>query len=309
MPFLTMKNIFKLKHADRREYVNGKVDTPYEYFMLGVIIINTISLGLETSRQLSDMFRTILFWIDQCCLVLFIVELIFKAIVYNREFFAEKEVERGSITYHLNYWNISDLIIVVVSIFSSLPYFAVFRVFRVFRSFRLLKMLRSLRIVKTFKLVNDISSLRRTFKGFVKAIPGILWTFCFLLVFAYVYAIIGTNVFGEEFPELFETLGTSFLTLCQIITFDSWVSQITRPIVQEYHWAWFYFVSYAFTAAYVRMNVIVGIIVDSMGNVSKNNCDINAQSESKKDSIEMLSTQISDLQNQIAELKEILKKN
>jgi voltage-gated sodium channel len=169
-------------------------------------------------------------------------------------------------------------------------------------------MLRSLRIVKTFKLVNDISSLRRTFKGFVKAIPGILWTFCFLLVFAYVYAIIGTNVFGEEFPEFFGTLGSSFLTLCQIITFDSWVSQITRPIVQEYHWAWFYFVSYAFTAAYVLMNVIVGIIVDSMGNVSKNNCDINAQAESKKDSIETLSTQISDLQNQIAELKEILKK-
>ena len=164
-----MKNIFKLKHADRREYVNGKVDTPYEYFMLGVIIINTISLGLETSRQISDMFRTILFWIDQFCLLLFIAELIFKAIVYNKEFFAKKEEAGESVTYHLNYWNISDLIIVVVSIFSSLPYFAVFRIFRVFRSFRLLKMLRSLRIVKAFKLVNDISSLRRTFKGFVKA--------------------------------------------------------------------------------------------------------------------------------------------
>lgn len=32
-----------------RNYVDGEADTPYEYFMLLVIIVNTVSIGLETS--------------------------------------------------------------------------------------------------------------------------------------------------------------------------------------------------------------------------------------------------------------------
>ena len=123
---------------------------------------------------------------------------------------------------------VSRLIIVIVSIISTLPYFTVFRVFR---SLKVIKGIKTFRVVKSFKLINDVSSLRTTFKGLVKAIPGILWTFCFLALFAYVYAIIGTNIFGEEYPEFFGNLAASCLSLCQILTFDSWVSQIARPIV------------------------------------------------------------------------------
>ena len=158
------------------------------------------------------------------------------------------------------------------------------------------------RIVKSFKLINDITSLRTTFKGLVKAIPSILWTFFFLSIFAYAYAIIGTNVFGDDYPEFFGNLGYSLLSLVQITTFDSWLSQIARPIIQEYPWAWLYFITYTFTAAYILMNVIVGIIVDCIGNErerqnSKNN------SQKKDVSLETLSKQIQDLQNQIEKLE------
>ena len=61
-----------------KDYVDGDVDTPYEIFMLFVITINTISLGLETSRNITENFRNILFMIDQICLWVFFVELIFK---------------------------------------------------------------------------------------------------------------------------------------------------------------------------------------------------------------------------------------
>ena len=294
-----------------KEYVDGEVDTPYEIFMLFVITINTISLGLETSRNITEKFRTILFVVDQICLWIFVAELVFKLIAYNKKFFGEKRIDEDHVDkdgnmivyFHWNKWNISDLIIVLISFVASLPYFTVFRVFRVFRSFKVIKAVRSFRAIKSFKIVNEFEELRSTFKGLVRAIPGILWTFVFLAVFAYVYAIIGTNIFSEEWPDYFGTLGTSLLTLCQITTFDSWFSGVARPIIQTYPLAWIYFISYVFIAASIIMNVIVGIIVDSMGEEREHK-----KEEKKKDNsineitLEKLSEQISELQKQIERL-------
>ena len=267
-----MDNQVKTKR-NLKDYVDGKVDTPYEIFMLFVICINTVSLGLETSSNITEDFRNILFMIDQICLWIFVIELIFKIIVYNKKFFGEMRIDEEHTDengkpkkyFHWNKWNVSDLLIVLVSFIASLPYFTVFRVFRVFRSFKVIKAVRSFRAVKSFKIVNEFEDLRSTFKGLVRAIPGILWTFAFLAVFAYVYAIIGTNMFRDECPDYFGTLGTALLTLCQITTFDSWFSGVARPIIKIYPLAWIYFVSYVFIAASIIMNVIVGIIVDSMG--------------------------------------------
>jgi voltage-gated sodium channel len=285
---------------DLQDFVDGDVDSPYEFIMILIIIINTVSLGIETSKNISEQFRNILFWIDQVCLYIFVAELIFKIVVYNKEFFRKKI---GKDKYKWNKWNISDLLIVLVSLFSSLPYFTVLRVFRVFRSFKVIKAIRSLRIIKSLKIVNEFSQLRTNLKGLLKAIPGIIWTFCFLAVFAYVYAIIGTNIFCEDFPQYFGSLGTSILTLCQITTFDSWFSGIARPIIQIYSWAWVYFLSFAFIAASVIMNVIVGIIVDSMGRERDKEEKNNKNASQTIVTLESLSQQITELQKQIEELE------
>ena len=296
-----------------KDYVDGKVDTPYEIFMLFVITINTISLGLETSSNITEDFRNILFMIDQICLWIFVIELIFKVIAYNKKFFGEKRFDEDHLDkngnmveyFHWNKWNVSDLIIVAVSFVASLPYFTVFRVFRVFRSFKVIKAVRSFRAVKSFKIVNEFEDLRSTFKGLVRAIPGILWTFAFLAVFAYVYAIIGTNMFRDECPDYFGTLGTALLTLCQITTFDSWFSGVARPIIKIYPLAWIYFVSYVFIAASIIMNVIVGIIVDSMGKERERDREQEKlkRADSKNEiTLEKLSEQISELQKQIEKL-------
>lgn len=296
-----------------KDYVDGKVDTPYEIFMLFVITINTISLGLETSSNITEDFRNILFMIDQICLWIFVIELIFKVIAYNKKFFGEKRFDEDHLDkngnmveyFHWNKWNVSDLIIVAVSFVASLPYFTVFRVFRVFRSFKVIKAVRSFRAVKSFKIVNEFEDLRSTFKGLVRAIPGILWTFAFLAVFAYVYAIIGTNMFRDECPDYFGTLGTALLTLCQITTFDSWFSGVARPIIKIYPLAWIYFVSYVFIAASIIMNVIVGIIVDSMGKERERDREQEKQkrADSKNEiTLEKLSEQIAELQKQIEKL-------
>ena len=54
------------------------------------------------------------------------------------------------------------------------------------------------------------------------------------------------------------------------MTFDSWCSQIARPIIQIHNWAWIYFVSFGLISAFVIMNVIVGIVVDPIEEAREN---------------------------------------
>ena len=275
-----------------RDYVDGEADTPYEYFMLAVIFINTVSIGLETSEIISSQYGTILSWVDRICFFFFLAEVIFKVIVYNRNFFGEeREDEKGRVSLFVNWWNISDLIIVIVTAIPELPFLGIFRVFRLLRSVNFIKAIRSFRVVRVFKFVNEFSSLRSIFRGLVSAIPGIFATFCFLALFAYVYGVIGTSLFVDErCSEYFGDLGKSILTLCQLLTLDSWFSGVTRGIMTVYPWAWLYFVSYVFIAALVIMNVIVGIIVDSMAKERERRRD-----DATEVTLERLSEQIAEL--------------
>ena len=61
-----------------RRFVDGEADTPFEYFMLFVVIANAIVLGLETSPQLTVQYGKCFFVIDQICLWIFIIELLLK---------------------------------------------------------------------------------------------------------------------------------------------------------------------------------------------------------------------------------------
>ena len=112
-------------------------------------------------------------------------------------------------------------------------------------------------------------------------------------------------MFRDECPDYFGTLGTALLTLCQITTFDSWFSGVARPIIKIYPLAWIYFVSYVFIAASIIMNVIVGIIVDSMGKERERDREqekLKRANSKDEITLEKLSEQIAELQKQIERL-------
>ena len=285
-----------------RNCVDGEADTPFEYFMLIVVIVNTVVLGLETSPELAARYGKIFFVIDQVCLWIFIAELFLKAIAYNKQFFGEYRGSGNDRFFHINEWNKFDLFIVLVSVFASLPFFAVFRVLRLFKSVKIIKGIKSLRVIKTLKLVNGITKLRIIVKAVIKAIPSVLWTFCLLLIFAYVYAIIGVNIFGTDFPEDFGNLGSAFLALFSLSSFDS------SEVIKRFSWSWIYFISYNFFEASIIMNVIVGVIVDSV-NISRQEIENEDKEETDNETkenvtLESLSSQIAELQKAIEELKD-----
>lgn len=274
-------------------FVDGKADSVFEYFIILVIIINSVCLGIETSPNISAAARHALDVIDRICLAIFVVELSLKIIAFNKNFFTATK------------WNAFDLIIILISVFANIPSVSVFRGIRIFRAARLLKAFRSLRIVKSLKIINSLEHLQIIVKAIVFAIPSIIWTFMILLLIFYFYAIIGVNVFGTEFAEFFGSLGKAFLTLFQLMLFDSW-SFIARQVIKIYPPSWIYFVSFGIISAYTILQVVTGIVVDSIQSVAKNNSETDA--EKNQTASETFSAQIAALQKQMAELSETLER-
>lgn len=160
-------------------------------------------------------------------------------------------------------------------------------------SIKFIKGLKSLRVMKTLKLINGITSLRVMVKAIIKAIPSVFWTFFLLLIFAYVYAIIGTSIFSIDFPNYFGSLKLAFFSLFGLTSINS------STIIERFSWAWIYFVSYNFFEASIIMNVIVGVIVDAVNDSRK---EIDEESDKKSEvTLESLAKQIEELNKKLDE--------
>lgn len=225
----------------------------FQNAILIVIVINSIIMGLQTSKTIVANIGNVLEIIDYICLAIFIVEILLKLIAYGGKFFTDA-------------WNWFDVIVIICSVISGLAFLKVLRVFRIFRVFKTLKALKGL---KAMRLVSRLDKLRMIIGAIGKSIPGISWTAVLLLLIYYIFGIIGTTLFGEAFPDWFGTLGKSIYTLFQVMTLESWSMGISRPVMETFGWAWVYFVPFVLISSFVVMNVVVGIVVNSISEVQE----------------------------------------
>lgn len=122
------------------------------------------------------------------------------------------------------------------------------------QGFAVLRVLRILRVLR----------LRRVVEGFITALPGMGSVFLLMGIIFYVGAVIATKLFGAAFPEWFGTLGRSGDTLFQIMTLESWSLGIVRPVMKVHDWAWTFFLPFILLTTFAVMNLVVGLIVNSM---------------------------------------------
>lgn len=80
----------------------------------------------------------------------------------------------------------------------------------------------------------------------------------------YIGAVMTTKLFGAEFPEWFGTIGRSGYSLFQIMTLESWSMGIVRPVMTVYPYAWAFFVPFILMTTFAVVNLLVGLIVNSM---------------------------------------------
>ncbi|MEO0767434.1 MAG: ion transporter, partial [Pseudomonadota bacterium] len=80
----------------------------------------------------------------------------------------------------------------------------------------------------------------------------------------YIGAVMATKLFAASFPQWFGSLGQSAYSLFQIMTLESWSMGIVRPVMEIYPYAWAFFVPFIMVTTFAVVNLLVGLIVNSM---------------------------------------------
>jgi len=208
----------------------------FQRFIIAVIIVNAVTLGLETSPSAVAAAGGLLWMLDRIALSIFVVEIALKLVVYRHNFFRDG-------------WNVFDFLVVSVTLAPAGEGVAV---------------LRALRILRALRLVSVVPSMRKVVNALLKAIPGMISVLTLLLLVFYIAAVMATKLFAESFPDWFGSLGASFYTLFQIMTLESWSMGIVRPVMEVYPLAWLFFVLFILLTTFAVLNLFIAIVVDAM---------------------------------------------
>ena len=204
--------------------------------ILAVILFNAVLLGLETSSSAMQAAGSLIHALDMACLGIFVAELVLKLFARRLAFFRSG-------------WNIFDFLIVSISLVPAAQGFSV---------------LRALRILRLLRVISVAPTLRRVVEGFVRALPGMGSVFVLMGMLFYIGAVMATKLFGAAFPEWFGDLGNSAYTLFQVMTLESWSMGIVRPVMEVFPYAWLFFVPFIMVTTFAVVNLLVGLIVNSM---------------------------------------------
>ncbi len=201
-----------------------------------LIVINAITLGLETSPEVMQRVGAALMRIDQLILSVFVIEVLTKLVAHGRRFFRDP-------------WNVFDFIVVGIALVPAAGPFAV---------------LRTLRVLRVLRLISTMPKLRFIVEALLHAVPGIGAIAGLLAIIFYVFAVMATSLFSSQFPDWFGSVPGSLYTLFQIMTLESWSMGIVRPVMEQYPMAWVFFVPFILIATFTMLNLFIAIIVNTM---------------------------------------------
>lgn len=208
----------------------------FEFFITALILLNAVTLGLETVPEAVARFGGLLVLLDRLILSVFVLELLAKMLVYRLAFLRDP-------------WRVFDLIVVGIALVPATGSLSV---------------LRALRILRVLRLISIVPSLRRVVTGFIAALPGMGSIVLLLGLVFYVFAVMATKLYGASFPELFGGIASSLFTLFQVMTLEGWADGVVRPVMEVYPTAWLFFIPFIVATSFTVLNLFIGVIVSAM---------------------------------------------
>ncbi len=216
-----------------REFVESRA---FNLSVTFVIVVNAITLGLETWPPAMERAGSLLLAIDRLALWIFTAELSLKIWVHRGRFFRDG-------------WNLFDFAIVAIAWLPATGPLAV---------------LRALRVLRVIRLISVVPQMRTVVGALFKALPGMGSIIAVLSLVFYVASVMATKLFGATFPDWFGSIGASMYSLFQIMTLESWSMGIVRPVMETHPLAWAFFVPFIITTSFTVLNLFIALIVNSM---------------------------------------------
>ncbi len=231
------KLLVKRSMSSWRLRLRTLVDSPgWERAILTIIVLNAITLGLETSDSMMAQVGPLLLTLDKIFLTIFVFEIALRLTAHGARFWRDP-------------WSIFDFLVVAVALVPATES---------------LSGLRALRILRVLRLISAVPSMRRVVSGLFRAIPGMSTVVMLLALIFYVFSVMATMLYGDTFPQYFGTIGSSAYSLFQIMTLESWSESIVRPVLEVHPFAWLFFIPFILMTSFAVLNLFIGIIVDSM---------------------------------------------
>lgn len=207
----------------------------FQKAVTALILLNAVTLGLETWESLMAEHGALLHAVDEALLWIFTAELALRLYAFRTRFLRDP-------------WGIFDLVVIGIAWMPAAGPLSV---------------LRALRVLRVLRLVSVMPSLRVVVEAMLAALPGMGSIVLLMTLIFYVFAVMATKLYGGVMPEQFGTLGASFFTLFQLMTLDDWAN-IVKPAMEHQPLAWLFFMPFILVATFVVLNLFIGVIVESI---------------------------------------------
>ena len=236
----------------------------FDNFIIGIILFAGLLVGVQTYKEFANRHIEILTFLDSLVLTIFTLEAIIKILAEGKR----------PINYFRNAWNVFDFLIVTVCLMEPLlPLDAEF-----------LPVLRLARILRVLRLVTVVPKLQLIVGTLLKSIPSMFYVCILLFLLFYMYGAMGVFLYGDNDPIHFRNLQTALLSLFRVTTLEDWtdVMYINMYGSDNYgytpedlaRWtpvptasplgAAFFFVSFVLIGTMVVLNLVIGVIMNSM---------------------------------------------
>lgn len=241
-----------------------------------IIVVSALAIGAKT-YDLPPLAEQSLIILDKAVTLFFLAEILLRFAVCTdkKRFFR-------------NGWNVFDTIVVAGSLVPIDDSQAVL-------------LGRLLRVFRVLRLVSVIPELRFLIDSLMKALPRMGYIALLMFIIFYIYATIGSLLFAAIDETLWSDVAVSMLTLFRVVTFEDW-TDIMYATMAVHPLSWIYYLTFIFLTAFVFLNMMIGSILEVMGE-EKNAL----QTQQAHDERERMSQQLSTVQQQLDELTTLVK--
>lgn len=248
----------------------------FQVAVISIIVISALAIGAKT-YELPPFVEQSLIVMDKAVTLFFLAEILLRFAVCpdKRRFFS-------------NGWNVFDTVVVLGSLIPLDNAEAVL-------------LGRLLRVFRVLRLVSVVPELRFLIDSLLKAIPRMSYIALLMFIIFYIYGAMGSMFFAVIDEALWGDVAVSMLTLFRVATFEDW-TDIMYATMEVYPLSWVYYLTFIFLTAFVFLNMMIGSILEVMGE-EKNAL----QTKQAHDEREHMSQQLVMMQRQLDELTALVK--
>jgi len=264
----------------QNRFIDLRENKIFETFVILVIIVSALVIGAKT-YAVSPTAHTLLKVLDVAVTAIFLFEIIIRMLA-----------ERNLIRFFSKGWNVFDFIIVVASIIPV-------------ENGEAAMLGRLLRVLRVLRLISIIPELRVLLGAFVTAVPRMGYVSLLMFIFFYIYAAMGSIFFANINPVLWDNIAISMLTLFRIATFEDW-TDIMYETMEVYPFSWIFYLSFIFIVAFVFLNMMIGIVLETLQAEHQKNDRENGEGEAGE--VHIMEQRTRDMGERLVKMEGMLEK-